>query len=207
MSEQKISNSFGKQTRRDFLATAAAAGVAGAAVASVPGAAFAAKHKGGTLRFSTRSDSRGLDPHRNVIYYVSHPLAATSGGLLDIDKNMDIVPAIGEEWTVSDDMMTYTFKIRKGVTFHNGADVDSPAIKWNYDRVRDPKTSHSFHRGFFKEVKEITAPRQAHVADRFENAKRGVSGQRYLLSGQSDRAQCRGSCGYPSHRLRTLQIR
>jgi peptide/nickel transport system substrate-binding protein len=159
MPKLKISNSFGKQTRREFLATTSVGMVAAAAAAmtSMPGSALAAKKKGGTLRFSTRADARGLDPQRNVIYYVSHPLAATSGGLLDIDVNMDIVPAIGEEWTVSDDMMTYTFKIRKGVTFHNGADVDAPAIKWNYDRVRDPKTSHSFHRSFFKEVKEITA--------------------------------------------------
>ncbi|MFP6774723.1 MAG: ABC transporter substrate-binding protein [Alphaproteobacteria bacterium] len=160
MSEQKISNSFGKQTRREFLATttaSAGAAAAAAAMASMPGSALAAKKKGGTLRFSTRSDARGLDPQRNVIYYVSHPLAATSGGLLDIDANMDIVPAIGEEWTISDDMKTYTFKIRKGATFHNGADVDAPAIKWNYDRVRDPKTSHSFHRSFFKEVDEVTA--------------------------------------------------
>jgi peptide/nickel transport system substrate-binding protein len=159
MPEKKISNSFGKQTRREFLATTSAgmAAAAAAAATSMPGAALAAKKKGGTLRFSTRSDSRGLDPQRNIIYYVSHPLAATSGGLLDIDANMDIVPAIGEEWTISDDMKTYTFKIRKGVTFHNGADVDAPAIKWNYDRVRDPKTSHSFHRSFFKEVEKVTA--------------------------------------------------
>ena len=159
MTKLKISNSFGQQTRREFLATTSAgmAAAAAAAMTSMPGSALAAKKKGGTLRFSTRSDSRGLDPQRNIIYYVSHPLAATSGGLLDIDKNMDIVPAIGEEWTVSDDLMTYTFKIRKGVTFHNGADVDAPAIKWNYDRVRDPKTSHSFHRSFFKEVDSVTA--------------------------------------------------
>ncbi|MBT6426335.1 MAG: hypothetical protein HOK30_01630, partial [Rhodospirillaceae bacterium] len=96
MSEQKISNSFGKQTRREFVATASAI-AASAAAASVPGSALAAKNKGGTLRFSTRADARGLDPQRNIIYYVSHPLAATSGGLLDIDANMDIVPAIGEE--------------------------------------------------------------------------------------------------------------
>ncbi|HJM92752.1 MAG: ABC transporter substrate-binding protein [Alphaproteobacteria bacterium] len=160
MSKFKISNSFGQQTRREFLATSSAgmtAAAAAAATASMPTSAFAAKKKGGTLRFSTRSDARGLDPQRNVIYYVSHPLAATSGGLLDINQNMDIVPAIGTEWTISDDMKTYTFNIRKGVTFHNGADVDAPAIKWNYDRVRDPKTSHSFHRSFFKLVKEITA--------------------------------------------------
>jgi peptide/nickel transport system substrate-binding protein len=155
MSEQKISNTFGKQNRREFLATSAAA--AGAAAIGLPGKAKAANKRGGTLRFSTRSDSRGLDPHRNIIYYVSHPLAGTSQGLLDLNTDMEIVPGIGEEWSISDDLKTYTFKIRKGVEFHDGADVDAEAIKWNYDRIMNPKTSHSFTRSSFKEVESITA--------------------------------------------------
>ena len=152
MSEQKISNSFGKQTRREFLATAAA----GAAAISMPGAALAAPKRGGTLKFATRVDGRGLDPHRNIIYYVSNPLAATTQGLLDLNTKMEIVPGIGSEWTISDDLMTYTFKIRKGVEFHNGRTLDAEAVKWNYERIMNPKTSHAFTRGSLKEVDSIT---------------------------------------------------
>ncbi|MDP6567574.1 MAG: ABC transporter substrate-binding protein [Alphaproteobacteria bacterium] len=155
MSEHDRKNPL-TQTRREFLATTAAAAGA-AAAASVPGAAVAAPKRGGTLRFATRVDGRGLDPHRNIIYYVSNPLAATTQGLLDLNTNMEIVPGIGEEWDISDDLMTYTFKIKKGVEFHNGRDVDAEAIKWNYERIMDPKTSHSFTRASLKEVKEITA--------------------------------------------------
>ncbi len=155
MSKQKIGNTFGKQTRRDFLATAGAA--AGAAALWTPQSALAAPKRGGTLRFSTRSDSRGLDPHRNIIYYVSHPLAGISQGLLDLDLNMEIVPGIGEEWSISDDLTTYTVKIRKGVEYHNGRTIDAESVKWNYERILDPKSSHGFHRSTLQEIKEIIA--------------------------------------------------
>ncbi len=153
MAERK-NGSFPEQNRREFLATAGAA--AGVAAMGMPTSATAAK-KGGTLRFSTRADSRGLDPQRNIMYYVSHPLAATTQGLLDLNKDMEIVPGVAEEWTISDDLMTYTFKLRKGVEFHNGRNVDAEAVKWNYERIMDPKTSHSFTRASLKEVKEVTA--------------------------------------------------
>ncbi len=64
MSERDHGKKF-QQTRREFMATTAA--VAGAATLGLPGSAQAAPKRGGTLRFATRSDSRGLDPHRNII--------------------------------------------------------------------------------------------------------------------------------------------
>ena len=87
MSEDKKQQS-GQQTRREFLATSTAvAGAAAVGLGAKP--ASAAKRnpqRGGTVRFSTRSDSKGLDPHRNITYYVSHPLAGTTSGILDFDK-------------------------------------------------------------------------------------------------------------------------
>lgn len=154
MPDRKQSKVFA-QTRRQFMATTAA--VAGTAALGLPGSAMAAPKRGGTLRFATRSDARGLDPHRNIIYYVSHPLAATTQGLLDLNQKMEIVPGIATEWDISDDLMTYSFNIRKGVEFHNGRDVDAEAVKWNYERIMNPKTSHSFTRGSLKEVAAVTA--------------------------------------------------
>jgi len=109
------------------------------------------------LRFATRSDARGADPHKNLIYNVSQPLAATTQGLLDLAPNMEPAPGIATEWDISDDLRTYTFKLRPGVTFHNGADVDAAAVKWNFERIMDPKIGHTFSRSSLANVKEITA--------------------------------------------------
>jgi len=86
-------------SRRAFLATTSGA-VAGAAACGLMNQAEANKphpQRGGTLRFATRSDAAGLDPHRNVMYLVSHPLAATTLGLLDLDLQSEPVPGIAAE--------------------------------------------------------------------------------------------------------------
>ena len=91
--------------------------------------------RGGTLRFSTRLDVTGLDTHRNVVYPVSMLLAATTQGLLDLNLKSEPAPGVASEWTASPDLMTYTFKLRKGALFHNGREVDAAAVKWNFERM------------------------------------------------------------------------
>jgi peptide/nickel transport system substrate-binding protein len=149
-----------KFSRRDFLATTGGA-MAGAAAAGLVGRAEAGEPKpgkGGTVRFATRSDAVALDPHRNVMYYVSFPIALTTQGLLDLNHQLEPSPGIAEEWSVSDDLLTYKFKLRKGVLFHNGREVDAAAVKWNYERIKDPAIGHAFTRSALENLKEVEAP-------------------------------------------------
>jgi peptide/nickel transport system substrate-binding protein len=146
--------------RRDFLCTT------GGALAGI--AAYGWKHlaladapkprRGGTLRFATRGDTTGLDPHRNTFYPVSTPLAAITQGLLDIDLQSEPVPGIATEWDVSPDLLTYTFKLRQGVLFHNGREVDAAAVKWNFERLKDPKRASAFARSALENLQEVVTP-------------------------------------------------
>lgn len=147
------------QSRRAFLkSTAMAAGtvVGSPAIAAATGKTERQRHpkRGGTLRFATRSDSRGLDPHRNYYYYTSHPLAGISAGLMDIDKDMNAVPGLAEEYSISGDQLSYTFKMRGGTTYHNGAPVDADSVAWNLDRAKNPKIGHSFVRAALQDIKD-----------------------------------------------------
>ncbi len=158
MSEEQKGSDAGRaslfsQSRREFLGTMAVAG--GAATFGLPRMSRAQPKHGGTLRFATRVDGAGLDPHRNIVYYVSNPMAATTQGLLDIDQKMEIVPGVAEEWDISDDLKTYTFRLRKDVEFHNGRTVDAEAVKWNLERMMDPATSHAFTRASLEDVESI----------------------------------------------------
>ena len=146
-------------SRRAFLATTSGA-LAGAAAGGLVRQAEAVKRhpqRGGTLRFATRGDAAGLDPHRNTIYLVSTPLAATTQGLLDLDLQSEPVPGIAETWDISPDLLTYTFKLRKGVLFHNGREVDAEAVKWNFERIQDPKIGGPFTRSALGNLKETQA--------------------------------------------------
>jgi peptide/nickel transport system substrate-binding protein len=144
-----------KQSRRVFLKAGGAA-LGAAAMAGLPNAVSAQPKRGGILRFATRSESRGIDPHKNLMYNVSQPLAATTQGLLDLAPNMEPAPGIATEWDISDDLRTYTFKLRQGVTFHNGTNVDAAAVKWNFERIMDPKIGHTFARSSLENIKQIT---------------------------------------------------
>jgi peptide/nickel transport system substrate-binding protein len=144
-------------SRREFLA-ATGGTLAGAAAFGLVGQAQAAKRhpsRGGTLRMALRSDTTGLDPHRNVHYLVSMPIAAISQGLLDLNLTLEPAPGIASEWDASKDLLTYTFKLQKGVLFHNGREVDAEAVKWNYDRIKDAKKSHAFTRSALVNLKEV----------------------------------------------------
>jgi peptide/nickel transport system substrate-binding protein len=111
--------------------------------------------RGGTLRFATRGDATGLDSHRNVFYPVSHPLAAITQGLLDLDLQSEPVPGIASDWDTSKDLLTYTFKLRKGVLFHNGLEVDAAAVQWNFARLQTPRTSHPLARSALLNLKQV----------------------------------------------------
>ncbi len=146
-------------SRRAFLATTGGA-FAGAVASGVVGPAHArTRHptRGGTLRFATRGDVKGLDPHRNYIYPVSHPLAATTQGLLDISPQSAPAPGLAVEWESAADLLTYTFKLRKDALFHNGREVDAAAVKWNFERIQNPRKSGAFTRSALKNLQAVVA--------------------------------------------------
>src|SRR5262249_2343188 len=143
-------------SRRAFLA-ATGGTLASAAACGLVGQAEAHKRhpqRGGTLRFATREDAAGLDPHRNTMYLVSIPVAATTMGLMDINVKSEPVPGIAAEWDIAPDLLTYTFRLRHGVLFHNGREVDAEAVKWNFERIQDPKIGHPFTRSALGNLKE-----------------------------------------------------
>jgi ABC-type transport system substrate-binding protein len=131
-------------SRRTLLVTTSGvlAGTVALGLVGPAGAGQRHPQRGGVLRFATRADAAGLDPHRYLLSPVSVPLAATVQGLLDLNLHAEPVPGIASEWDASPDLQTYSFTLRRDVLFHNGREVDSTAVQWNFARMQHPKTSH-----------------------------------------------------------------
>src|ERR687886_1288753 len=136
-------------SRRAFLTTASAALVSTALAGLVPWGEAAKRRpqRGGVLLFGTRLDVAGLDSHRNTQYHVSHPAAALYTGLTDIDQQGNIVPGIAESWEPDKELSAWVFRLRRGILFHNGREVDAEAVKLNILRIKDPAIGSDFHRG------------------------------------------------------------
>ena len=145
-------DSHGDSSRRDFLYTATMLGVsAGAAYAMagkimgqgavVPKAA-AAQGKGGKMRCAMRlqgmTDPATFSwvPKSNVSRHITEYLVRT--GADNITR-----PYLAESWEASDDLKTWTFKLRKGVKWSNGDDFGADDVVYNFERWTDPATGSS----------------------------------------------------------------
>ena len=79
-----------------------------------------------------------LDPHKAVAAGTKEVMFNVFEGLVKPTSNGDLIPAVAESYTVSEDHLTYTFTIREGVRFHNGDTVTAEDVVYSLKRVAAP---------------------------------------------------------------------
>jgi peptide/nickel transport system substrate-binding protein len=91
----------------------------------------------GTLRVALPSNLNTLDPAKTKIgeEYIVNFLVYS--GVTEITASGEVKPDLAESWTVSEDQKTWTFKLRQGVKFHHGREVDAEDVKVTIERVMD----------------------------------------------------------------------
>lgn len=86
----------------------------------------------------------GFDPHRNESAELGIVMRQVYDTLVYRDPtNGNFVAGLATEWTVSDDRLTYTFKLREGVRFHDNTIFDAIAVGATLDRITNPDTRSS----------------------------------------------------------------
>ena len=95
---------------------------------------------GGTLKAAFQNEWAGLDPHTVSSYSSYQILNNVLEGLTFYDDNLNLVPWLAESWEQSEDGLTWTFKLREGVMFHNGREMTAEDVKWSFERLIDPAT-------------------------------------------------------------------
>jgi len=118
---------------------------------------------GGELVFPVPSEPPSYDGHREETFGLIHPVAPFYNTLLRVDPNdtsgTKPAPSLAESWTVSQDGLAYTFKLRKGVKFHDGSEMTSKDVKASYDKIVFPPPGvGSTRKGQYSDVKAIEAP-------------------------------------------------
>jgi peptide/nickel transport system substrate-binding protein len=137
--------------------------IAGAlALAVGAGQALAqAPKRGGDLRFAVSAEPPNYDCHANTSFAFIHPIRPHYNTLLRFkrDKYPDVEGDLAESWTVAPDGLTYTFKLRKGVKFHDGTAFTAEDVKATYDRIRDPAPGvRSIRKGAYSDIDSIQTP-------------------------------------------------
>jgi peptide/nickel transport system substrate-binding protein len=113
-----------------------------------------ASNEGGTLVIARLSDAENLDHHfMSTINAASVTHSKIYEGLVGRDKNAEIKPLLAKEWKQLDDV-TWEFKLRNDVKFHDGTAFNAEAVKTNFNRLLDPNVA-SPRAVVFKMVKEV----------------------------------------------------
>ena len=85
-------------------------------------------------------DPPTLDPHLTTDATSARIIVEVFGGLVTIDRNLDIVPDLAETWNISEDGRDYTFHLRTDAQFHDGKPVTARDVQWSLERVTNPLT-------------------------------------------------------------------
>lgn len=107
---------------------------------------------GGTLVVALPGDITRTDPALIDDSNSSYVMQQVVEGLVALvpGSTSEVIPALAESWTLSPDGKTYTFKIRQGVKFHDGTDLDADAVVYNYLRWKNFPTElqdYSYYAG------------------------------------------------------------
>jgi len=97
------------------------------------------KH-GGTLEFAVTVEPGNYDCHGNISFAFLHPIAPHYSTLLKFDaaNYPQIIGDLADSWSVSADRLTYTFKLRPNIFFHDGSRLTSADVKASYERIAHP---------------------------------------------------------------------
>ena len=77
-------------------------------------------------------------------------------GLTRFSSDGSVIPGLAESWEISEDGLTYTFKLREGVKFHDGTDLDASDVVFSLDRARG-EDSVNAQKALFANISNVAA--------------------------------------------------
>jgi oligopeptide transport system substrate-binding protein len=149
---------------------------------------------GGTMTTNETENIRSLDPtgiNDVVSHHVAHQLYDL---LVDLDSNMNLKPQLASRWEISEDGLTYTFHLRKGVFFHDnacfpggkGREFTAQDVKYSFDRIQDPRTGSlgfDYYKNYVEGAAEFTDEVTKSIAESREPMIKDVKG--YIVKDDS----------------------
>ena len=150
----------GKIGRREFMGRAVALGATVTLATSLAGRAAlaAAPKKGGTLRvgIGAGSTTDTVDPATFLQNFTQFLGFGLRNNLTEVSSTGELIPELAESWEATPDAVTWTFKLRSGVEFHNGKtmDADDVVASINHHRGED---STSAAKAILDPIAEIRA--------------------------------------------------
>ncbi|MEW7009379.1 MULTISPECIES: peptide ABC transporter substrate-binding protein [unclassified Lentilitoribacter] len=97
-----------------------------------------------TLNIHNGGDPSSLDPHKVSGDWENRIVGDIFEGLVTEDINAEPIAGQAESWTISDDQLTYTFKLRDDITWTDGTPVTAGDFVFSFQRLMDPETAANY---------------------------------------------------------------
>ena len=96
-----------------------------------------------------------LDPAKTSAYFSFQVLENVYDTLIEPDENLEMQPALAEDWEISEDQLTWTFHLREDVSFHDGSPFTAADVVYSYERIMNEDLGPSWR---FAAIDAVTAP-------------------------------------------------
>ncbi|MBW3619809.1 MAG: ABC transporter substrate-binding protein, partial [Actinobacteria bacterium] len=110
--------------------------------------------EGGTLVAALGGEPDMLDPHKTSSSFAFKVLENVYDTLVQPGEDLQMEPALASDWEISEDLLTWTFTLEEGVTFHNGSEFTAEDVKASYDRIIDEELNNAYR---FESIEEVRA--------------------------------------------------
>ena len=128
---------------------------------SAAGQSAETPRRGGVLLAAIGADAPSLDIHQESTFAALQPVAPLYSTLLQIDpyNYPNVIGDVASEWKISPDGLTYTFKIRPGIRFHDGSPLTAADVKATYDKIISPPEGvRSIRKPYYEAIASIETP-------------------------------------------------
>ncbi len=116
--------------------------------------------RGGELTVALPTEPPGLDPTTNTAAVIDRVLYNNVyQGLVRVNRNGEVVPALARDWEVSSDGKLYRFHLREGVRFHDGSQFTAEDVLFSLNRVRGGEISVP-NPEYYRPIEAVKAPDQ-----------------------------------------------
>lgn len=112
---------------------------------------------GGTFVGSYYITITSIDPHRATEFSDNTVIPLVVEGLVGFGPDGEWKGVLAESWDVSEDGLTWTFHLRKGVKFHNGREMTSDDVVFSFDRILNEATGASMYSYFANKIASYEA--------------------------------------------------
>ena len=118
---------------------------------------------GGEVVVAVAAEPPGWDPTVSTSQEIARVVYRNVfEGLVRFDRNGEIVPALAESWTLSEDALALTFQVRRGVRFHDGRPFTLDDVVAKFERALDPDSGHT-NAGYYETIDAVVVDEEAHT--------------------------------------------